>query len=607
MIEQNIFFDAQNSQVFHSVSDKKYTHTKFDARLALRIYQDFEVCASAAKILSSKNIEYEQIFNYLNPTLKEMLPNPFDLLDMDLACQKLIQVITANKKIVIFGDYDVDGATSSATLTRFFNQINYHNHQIYIPDRILEGYGPNSKALLKLKEQGADLIITVDCGTVAFDALKDAQKAGLEVIVIDHHLGANEKPAAIAVVNPNRIDETSNLTNLCAAGVCFLMCVALNKNLREIGYYQKNTIKEPNLLHLLDLTALGTICDVVPLTNLNRAFVRQGLKIMNLRQNLGINAICNLTNLNEAINIYHLGFVIGPRINAGGRVGQSHLGACLLSSDNESQVNQIAKQLDEHNTNRKAIEADILDQAIKQYEDKNNKFTQGSVVFIIGKNWHPGVIGIVASRIKELANKPCACIAIGQDNIAKASCRSINGVDFGAQIVNAKANDILIAGGGHKMAAGFSRKEENLQQLYDFLCSNLNTAVKQARLDQTFNIADILDINSCNLQLAQQLENLGPFGSSNPKPRFLIKDLIIIKSNLIGAHKNHINCLFSSKSLKGLRSAISGICFNVIDTPMADILISKNNSRKLNIVGYVDINNWMGNKKIQILIEDIIL
>ncbi|MFT6259329.1 MAG: single-stranded-DNA-specific exonuclease, partial [Rickettsiales bacterium] len=414
-----------------SILKKTYQPTPVDERLALAIHQRLGVALSVARVLAGKNLidsgdsDFSQIENFLNPTIKSSLPNPFDLLDMDKAVEKIISTIKDNKKITVFGDYDVDGATSSALLKRFFASIGV-DIGIYIPDRALEGYGPNVDALLNLKKQGTDLVITVDCGTVSFAPLEAAKKVGLDVIVIDHHIGAFEKPEAIAIINPNRLDEKFPDKHLAAVGVSFLLAVAVNKELRESGFYTQNNLSQPNLLNLLDLVALGTVCDVMSITGVNRAFVSAGLKIMKNRSNIGIRALFDAANLDEEPSSYHLGFVLGPRINAGGRVGKSDLGARLLSSNNEDEVKKIAEELNIHNSRRKDIEVNILLEAKELTEKRDD-----AVLIASSKEWHQGVIGIVASRIKDLHGKPTAILAI-KDGIGKASCRSISGVDFGS-------------------------------------------------------------------------------------------------------------------------------------------------------------------------------
>ncbi len=454
-----------------SILGLNWQQKTFDERHATSIYQRFGLSEVLSNLLSAREISLDEIENFLEPKIKTALPNPFELGDMDKAVAHVIEAIHQKKKITIFADYDVDGATSAATLKRFFREVGIEVG-IYIPDRVLEGYGPNSQALLNLKKSGTDLVITVDCGTVAFKPLEDAAAVGLDIIVIDHHLGVLEKPQSIAVINPNLLDEKFPHKNLCAAGVSFLFAVAINKKLREENFYEQR--KEPNLLGLLDLVALGTVCDVMSLTGLNRAFVTAGLKILKTRKNLGLRTICDLAGLDEEPTAYHLGFVIGPRINAGGRIGKSDLGARLLSSEDEEEVKAIAEQLEIFNKQRKDVEVQVLDEAVKALESGAGGFkTTDPIIFAVSKNWHQGVIGIVASRLKDLYHKPVAVIAIDDEGKkGKASCRSISGIDFGGEILKARFADLLIEGGGHAMAGGFSVLPEKISELHQFFCQN---------------------------------------------------------------------------------------------------------------------------------------
>ena len=593
------------NQTYQSILKKTYQKSPSDERLAMTIHQQFGVALCVARVLAGKNIKkefnFEEIENFLNPTIKASLPDPFTLLDMDIAVAKIISVIKSGKKITVFGDYDVDGATSSALLKRFFASIGIEI-DIYIPDRILEGYGPNVAALLNLKKQGTDLVITVDCGTVAFEALEAAHQAGLEVIVIDHHIGAFDKPRAIAVINPNRLDENFPHKNLAAVGVSFLLAVAVNKALRNIGFYTQNNLSEPNLLSLLDLVALGTVCDVMTLDGVNRAFVAQGLKIMKSRANIGIRALCDVANLDEEPSAYHLGFVIGPRINAGGRVGKADLGARLLSTGNEEEAKKIAADLNIYNNQRKDIEVNILEEAKNSLEKTEQNH---SVLLAASDKWHQGVVGIVASRIKDLYNKPTAIIAL-KDGIGKASCRSILGVDFGAAIIKAKLLGLLIEGGGHKMAAGFSVEQNKIPDLQNFLNSELSAAVVLSNQNKISYFADGLDINSANLNLAKELLNLEPFGVGNAKPRFLIKDLQIVEAKIVGTTGKHIRCVFSAKTLAGWNGRITGFAFNAMDSELGEVLISKNKAKPIAIIGQININRWMGNENLQVVVEDLV-
>jgi len=589
-----------------SILGFNYKQKTHDERLASAIRQRFDLSEVLAKLLAAREVGLDEVENFLDPKIKTTLPNPLDLLDMDKAVAHVIDAIKQNKKITIFADYDVDGATSSALLKRFFREIGIEVG-IYVPNRILEGYGPNSKALLDLKKSGTDLVITVDCGTVAFEALETAKNAGLEIIVIDHHLGVLQKPDAIAVVNPNRLDEKFPHKNLCAAGVCFLFAVAINKSLREIDFYVEK--KEPNLLNLLDLVALGTVCDVMPLTGLNRAFVSQGLKILKQRKNLGLRQICDAAGLDEEPTAYTLGFVIGPRINAGGRVGKSDLGARILSSEDESETEEISKELELLNKQRKEIEAQVLDEAIKALEAGQGGFTTSDpVIFAVSKNWHQGVIGIVASRLKDLYNRPVAVIAIDDEGLkGKASCRSISGVDFGCEILKARMSGLLLEGGGHAMAGGFSVSFEKIKELHQFFCTNLSEKVAETTAQKNVNFDIELDLQQVNIELLQELSKLEPFGMGNAKPKFIIRDLQKVNAKLIGQNQDHISCNFSSKTAVGFSGNLSAVAFRSATTKLAEILLDPKNKKPLSAVGNLSINNWMGSQKVQLLIDDILV
>jgi single-stranded-DNA-specific exonuclease len=442
---------------------------------------------------------------------------------------------------------------------------------------------------------------------VAFEALETAKNAGLEIIVIDHHLGVLQKPEAIAVVNPNRLDEKFLHKNLCAAGVCFLFAVGINKALREINFYADK--KEPNLLNLLDLVALGTVCDVMPLTGLNRAFVSQGLKILKQRKNLGLRQICDAAGLDEEPTAYTLGFVIGPRINAGGRVGKSDLGARILSSEDENETEEISKELELLNKQRKEIETQVLDEAIKALESGQGGFTVNDpVIFAVSKNWHQGVIGIVASRLKDLYNRPVAVIAIDDEGKkGKASCRSISGVDFGCEILKARMSGVLLEGGGHAMAGGFSVLPEKIKDLHQFFCANLSEKVSEMTAQKNVNFDIELDLQQVNIELLQELSKLEPFGMGNAKPKFIIRDLQKVNAKLIGQNQDHISCNFSSKTSIGFSGNLQAVAFRSATTKLAEILLDPKNKKPLSAVGNLSINNWMGSQKVQLLIDDILV
>lgn len=593
-----------NSGHTTSILGFNWQQKKFDERNALAISQRFSLSEVLANLLSSREVALDDVENFLEPKIKTTLPDPFELNDMHKAVDHVIAAVLAQKKITIFADYDVDGATSAATLKRFFSQIGV-DANIYIPDRILEGYGPNSQALLNLKKSGTDLVITLDCGTVAFKPLEDAAAAGLDVIVIDHHLGVLEKPQSIAVINPNLLDEKFPHKNLCAAGVTFLFVVAINKKLRELGFYLQK--KEPNLLNLLDLVALGTVCDVMTLTGLNRAFVAAGLKILKQRKNPGLREICDLAGLDEEPNAYHLGFIIGPRINAGGRVGKSDLGATILSSDDEEQTKSIAAQLENFNKQRKEIEAQVLEEAVKSLESGAEGFSKNDpIIFAASKNWHQGVIGIVASRLKDLYNKPVAVIALDEQK-GKASCRSISGIDFGAEILKARLSGLLLEGGGHAMAGGFSVLPEKISELHKFFCENLGQKVLEITAQKNAEYDIALDLAQVNIDLLKELAKLEPFGVGNLRPKFLLRDVIKVKANLVGQTAEHISCVFSSKTAVGFSGQIQAIAFRSNKTPLGEILLDQKFNKPLNLVGTLNINAWMGMEKVQMIIEDVVI
>lgn len=588
-----------------SILDVFWQQNAVDERMASTINQRFQLSEVLSNLVASRNISLDEVENFLDPKIKTALPDPFELGGIEVAVDHVVKATQNRKKITIFADYDVDGATSAAILKRFFRDIGI-DAGIYIPDRILEGYGPNSAALLNLKKSGTDLVIMLDCGTVAFKPLEDAAAVGLDIIVIDHHLGVLEKPKSIAVINPNLLDEKFSHKNLCAAGVTFLFVVALNKRLRELGFYKNH--KEPNLLNLLDLVALGTVCDVMPLTGLNRAFVSAGLKILKQRKNLGLREICDLAALDEEPTAYHLGFIIGPRINAGGRVGKSDLGAKILSSEDEEEVKEIASQLEEFNKQRKEIEIQVLEEAVKGLEEAKNGFSKNDpVIFAISKNWHQGVIGIVASRLKDLYNKPVAVIAIDDEGKkGKASCRSISGIDFGGEILKARFADLLIEGGGHAMAGGFSVLPEKIAELHQFFCKNLGEKVSEITAQNIAHYDISLDLPQVNIELLKELSKLEPFGVGNHRPKFILRDVVKLKSNLIGKTAEHISCVFSSKSAIGFNGNIQAVAFRCANNKLGQILLDQK-IKNMSLVGTLNINIWMGVEKVQMIIEDAII
>ncbi len=560
--------------------------------------QKYGISNLLAKLLFQKSVLIDEIPDFLDPKIKTFLPEPHSLIDMEKAVERVRAAIKAKEKVAIYGDYDVDGASATAILTRYFKAIAVEP-VIYIPDRMKEGYGVNTEALKGLYNSGVKLAITVDCGVTAFEPIGEAKKIGLDVVVIDHHLSESTYPEAVAIVNPNRLDCTSGLNNLCASGVSFLLLVALNRKLREAGFF--SNIAEPDLFSLLDLAALGTVCDVMTLTGLNRAIVSQGLKILANRKNLGISAICDKAALNRKPDAYSLGFIIGPRINAAGRIGDCSLGAKVLSSGDENFIKESVETLERLNKERQDIEKKIIEEAVKQAEKQNYK--SNPLIMVYSEKWHPGVIGIVAGRIKEMFNKPTAVIAISGDE-GRASARSVKGIDFGSAVVNARNSGLLLAGGGHKAAAGFTVKKELIHDLYDFLCQQFEKPYTEFSNDNSIEADLALKVSSMNIELANEMEKLAPFGNGNSEPTVIIEDVKLVKTKIVG--EKHMQCFISETGLAKNSSTIKGICFNCVGTDVGD-KIEASLMKNASILGKIRKNIWNGTETVEFLIDDIVV
>jgi single-stranded-DNA-specific exonuclease len=589
-----LFFEVERS-----FSGKRWLERPSDARQALALSQQFQLPEIIGRFLNARGIVAEQVDTFLDPKLSSSLPDPAHLLDMDVGVARLIQAIREQEKIAVFGDYDVDGATSSALLARYFKAIGAP-HQIYIPDRITEGYGPNIPALEKLLGEGVKVVITVDCGTTSYEPLSFAKEHGLDVIVVDHHVAEAGLPDAIAVINPNRLDEESEHGQLAAVGVSFLLAVALNRALRDDGFFKENTsIKEPNLLDWLDIVALGTVADMVSLTGVNRALVVQGLKVMAKRQNAGLTALADVSRMDEAPSTYHLGFLMGPRVNAGGRVGESYLGAQLLSTDSAEEAFNIAQKLDVYNQERREIEEVVLQEALAMAEAKADKKSNeaGSVVFIAGHDWHPGVIGIVASRLKERYGLP-ACVLTIQDGTATGSGRSITGVDLGACIIAARQAGILTKGGGHAMAAGFSLEQDQLAAFESFLAERIGKQIIEEGIVPTLNVDGAITLAGATMDLVEVLQKMAPFGNGNAEPRLAFSAIRIAKVDIVGV--NHVRCFLTGLDTK---KQLAAIAFRCVDTELGQALLN-HNGVPLHIVGRLRENIWQGRSSVQLLIDD---
>ena len=579
---------------YQSITGKEWILSKYSENLALEISQKLGIDNFLSKLLSIRKITTENCQSYLNPKIKDLMPNPSVLKDMDLAVNTLIKAIKENKRLCILGDYDVDGASSTAIIVNFLKNI-YSNYFIYIPDRQVDGYGPSVNSLKNIIDKKGEFLITVDCGTTSFEALDYANQNNIEVLVIDHHQAEIKLPKCKALINPNQLDDQSKLGYLCAAGVSFLFIVALNRSLRESKFYKEKNINEPDLYDYLDLVALGTICDVVPLIDLNRAFVYQGIQILKKRKNLGIKTLIDVADIKESPDTYHIGFLLGPRINAGGRIGQSDLGANLLTSEDPKKSYEIATTLDSLNKKRKSIEEDILNEAYLLAEKENSN----EIILVANKFWHEGLIGIIASRIKERFFKPTIVISSNK-SIAKGSCRSVFGFDIGLAILAAKQNGILIKGGGHKMAAGFSIEENKIDELKNFLISKFKSSKPNFVQNNFIEIDSILSANAVNEKTYEVVSKLGPFGSGNSEPKFIVEDLSIIKINF--ENDFLLKALFKNSS--GLY--LHGVCFKNNKEKVIDYLKNFKN-HKFHLAGKLSCNDWNKQRVIEFIIEDVSL
>jgi len=575
-----------------SVVGKNWIQKEFDLDEIKFIKENFFLDEIVAKLLSIRKIKKEEINFFLNPSIKNSLPNPYSLNDMQKAIDRTISCIVSNEKVGIFGDYDVDGATSTAILGNYFRALNLP-YEIYIPDRQKEGFGPNEKGFDYLIENGSKLIFTVDCGTLSYLPIEYANTKKIDVIVIDHHQSEINLPKAHSIVNPNRFDDRSELNYLCAAGVCFMFLVALNKKLRENNWFINKSINEPDLLNFLDLVSLGTICDVVPLVDLNRAFVNQGLKVVNQKKNLGLKTLIEISEIENNLTTYHLGYVLGPRINAGGRVGKSTHGAKLLLNNDSKDSFKISSELNNYNKERQLLEKELL----KDIMDKDYGLTDEPVIVLYGENWHEGIIGIIAARIKEKYNKPTFIIST-KSGLGKGSARSIYGFDIGTAVIAAVQNKILIRGGGHKMAAGFTLDTDKISEFKNFLIRKFKSI--NINLESKKNIFYDTEISpsAINIDFYDKINVLSPFGSGNPEPKFVIKNVRPINSKIVG--EKHIKSVFEGSD----SSTFKTITFNCVDNELGSYLLKKN-IKNFNILGKLSLNEWRGQKNVEFIIDDI--
>lgn len=544
----------------------------------------------AGRLLAPRVEGLEAVEDYREPKLRNLLPDPSFFQGMDEAAARVADAVRRGETIALFGDYDVDGATSTALLARLLRSAG-SEPLIHIPNRMIEGYGPNVPALEQLAAQGASVVVFLDCGTTAFEELQAAEALGLASIVLDHHTAEARLPAALAVVNPNRLDQEAGFGQLAAVGVTFLFAVALNRALRDVG-----RAPDLNLLELLDLVALGTVCDVVPLTGLNRAFVQQGLKVMERRANSGIAALSDVAGVKERLSSYHLGFLLGPRINAGGRLGASDLGYRLLTSGDPGECWEIADKLNGLNAERQAVEQEVLEAALRQAESQ-----QSPVVLADGEGWHAGVIGIVASRLVERTGRPSCVIGWEDDGggfmTGKASGRSIGGVSLGDAVIAARNEGLLLAGGGHAMAAGFSLERAKLADLHAFLNEQLADAIGKAKAEASLTLEGAVGTDGANAELADLVESLGPYGPGNAEPRFCIQNAQIAFADTVG--ESHVRCRIGGLG----QGKLKAIAFRARDTEMGQALL-ESQGRAIHLAGRIRRDRWTGGDAVELHIED---
>jgi len=545
------------------------------------------------QLLLARGVARDELPRHRAPTIRDFMPDPGLFQDMDKAASRLADAVEAGEQVVIFGDYDVDGATSAALLIRLLRDLGL-TASAYIPDRLMEGYGPSGAALVRLAKGGARLIVTVDCGAQAFDALDEAAAAGVDVVVVDHHQCASRLPAALALVNPNRLDECDEAAahgHLAAVGVAFLLGAALIRTLRARGFFARRT--EPRLLDLLDLVALGTVADVAQLRGLNRAFVAQGLKVMAGRRNVGLAALIDAARLTRAPLCSDLGFALGPRINAAGRVGTSDLGVRLLTTEDPLEAAAIAAELDHHNEERRAVEALVLDAAEAAAGRQGNR----AVVVVAGAGWHPGVIGIVAGRLKEKLGRPALVIGIGEAGIGKGSGRSITGVDLGAAILAAKESGLLVAGGGHAMAAGLTVTADRVEALADFLEERLAGAVAAARGSSALLIDAALSCRGICPDLCDAMDAAGPYGVGWPAPRVAAGPVRIVRADVVGS--GHLRLMVAGDD----GGHVKAVAFRAAETPLGHALRAAG-GRKLWLAGRMKRDDWNGRNGAELHLDD---
>jgi single-stranded-DNA-specific exonuclease len=585
--------------VSRSVTDRAWVDRIDDSSraVALAMVQQHGLPDVVARILAGRDVPLEALPGFLDPRLRDLMPDPFVLTAMEPAALKIVGAIERDEIIAIFGDYDVDGATSVALLAGFLDSAGARR-LIHIPDRLTEGYGPNVEAVRLLVDDGAKLLVTVDCGTTGHEPILEAARLGVPTVVLDHHQAPEELPEAYAIVNPNRLDDLSGLGHLCAAGVVFMTLVAVNRILRARGFWEKRG-GEPDLMAMLDLVALGTVADVVPLVGLNRAFVRQGIAVMRRRDRLGLRALADSARLDGPIAPYHLGFLFGPRINAGGRIGDAALGARLLLTGDENEAAKIATELERLNRERQEIEVRMVEEAeaealLSVGLDEN----AAGIIVVASSHWHPGIVGLVASRLKDRFQRPVFALALDQNGFATGSGRSVQGIDLGRAVRDAVEQKVLIKGGGHAMAAGLTIIADKIPELRAFFETRLGADASRLRAEQSLVIDAAIMAGGATLSLLTEIDRAGPYGSGHPEPLFAFGAHRVVDAMEVGT--NHVR----AKLKAGDGKTLEAIAFRAANQPIG-IALMKNRGGVLHLAGSLAINRYRGGETVQLRIMDV--
>ena len=549
-----------------------------------------------ARLLCVRGGKADKIEEFLYPTLRDHFPDPFSLRGMTALAEYLARAVEDKKKIAIFGDFDVDGATSSALFYRFLKAVGI-DARIYIPGRLTEGYGPNTEALQTLKDEGAEIVVLLDCGTTAFDIVASGRAMGLEIVIRDHHEAEDILPDANHLINPKRKDDVSGLDMLAAVGVTFMACVALNNKLREAGFYERNGIDEPPLKNWIDLVALGTVCDMVPLKGMNRLLVRTGFAKMEQSPNAGLRALINVAGVKGAVTPFHAGFVLGPRINAGSRVHQSDLGAKLLATDDCEAAKNIAWTLNDCNDKRKAIQAEMEREAIEQAEAQG--LDQHAVIIVEDKNWHSGLSGLVAGRLKEKYGKPACVITFAENGEGRGSGRSVTGIHIAQAFIDARNAGLLVKGGGHAMAGGFTVAPEKIDKFKAFMRDHVQAQAGSSGVNVETVIDAMVSVQGAKAQFIKMIhDHVGPFGQEQPEPLFLLSNVRIHTADVVG--ESHVRTMVSDWE-GGTR--MKAMAFRAVGTPLGDALL-KQGRAPFHLVGNLKIDNWNGQEKVEMHIRD---